>query len=258
MPIHWGVNLLSFADQDIPLTHLRSANRSHDGHFDINGNETYHYIDLGAHQGESIAGFVEYLKYYNIKEKYSLTSFEASRQAQIWGPLTHTTMLSERHFSSVYVSNYAVAGSERICQFRDDGSAGASLHDAKPLNRNEAAVTVPTIDINKVIEMIPTKPNRLIIKLNIEGAEYEVLEAMLDNANSLNKITELWLDFHGHQFNGKWEYLISELRILRTLKGLGIDCYDVDFMTGFYLGYDKHPPKKNRVSELELINAYIE
>lgn len=260
MPLHWGVNLLYFQEQDIPLTHIRTANRSPDGCFnlDIDGNELFHYIDLGAHQGESIAGFVEYLRYYGINERYSLTSFEASRQAQIWCPLTHSALTHEKHFSSMYISNYAVAGNERICEFRDDGSAGASLHASKPLNRNQAKVLVPTFDINRLIEMIPLGSKKLIIKLNIEGAEYEVLEAILNNPTSLDKITELWLDFHGHQFNGKWEYLKSELRILRALQDSGIECYDVDFMTGFYKGYDKYPPKKNKVSPLGLINAYLE
>lgn len=260
MSLHWGVDLLSLSDQDIPLTHIRSANRSPNGGFSIGAGETesFHYIDLGAHQGESIAGFIEYLRYYNINERYSLSSFEASRQAQIWCPLTHSAMTYEKHFSSMYISNYAVAKNDRICEFRDDGSAGASLHASKPLNRNQTKVLVPTFDINRLIGMIPANPKKVIIKLNIEGAEYEVLDAILNHPPSLGRVSELWLDFHGHQFSGKWEYLKSELRILRTLQNLGIECFDVDFMSGFYNGYGKHPPEKNRVSPLELINAYLE
>jgi len=260
MTLYWGINLLSLSDQDIPLTHIRSANRSPDGGFSIGAGETesFHYIDLGAHQGESIAGFIEYLRYYNISEKYSLTSFEASRQAQIWCPLTHTAMKCEDYFSSMYISNYAIAKDDSICEFRDDGSAGSSIHVSKPLNKNQTTVLVPTFNINRLIGMMPDSSKEVIVKLNIEGAEYEVLDAILNNPASIGKVTEIWLDFHGHQFSEKWEYLKSELRILRTLESLGIKCFDVDFMSGFYYGYEKHPARKDRVSPLELINAYLD
>jgi len=92
MTLYWGINLLSLSDQDIPLTHIRSANRSPDGGFSIGAGETesFHYIDLGAHQGESIAGFIEYLRYYNISEKYSLLHPLKQVDKLKYGALLHT------------------------------------------------------------------------------------------------------------------------------------------------------------------------
>ena len=259
MTLHWGISLLTLGQEDLPLVTLKSENRSISGEFNPieDGPCSNHFIDLGAHQGESIAGFINYCQYYNIKEKYSISSYESSRQAQIWSPLTATAMRYEANYQSMYVSNYAVSGKTGIADFRDDGSAGSSLHPAKPLNRNEKTFRVPTVGIGEVISNIPDNVENLILKINIEGGEYDLLKSLLEDEKSLCKITEIWLDFHGHQFKDKWKYLFEELEFVFELRKTGIKCYDVDFMSGFYKGYDLHPPCKKPVTYLELINQYM-
>jgi FkbM family methyltransferase len=258
--MEWGISLLNTDTRDIPITHLRSSNRLPNGGFIESDQEVFenHFLDIGAHQGESIAGFTEYLRYYNIKHKYSITCFEPSRQAQIWAPLTHTAIRFQNHYQSVHISNFAVSSQTGFAIFRDDGSAGSTLHEQKPLNRNCDETMVPTVDINQIISALPTESKNIIVKLNIEGAEYEVLQALINNQDNLCKITELWLDFHGHQFPDKWKYLRKEIDIFETLNIASINCYDVDFMSGFYNGYDVHPPLKQRLDINNLIKAYLD
>lgn len=259
MDLHWNIRLLQTPKQDIPLVTLHSDNRGMDASFidTDSGNFEHHFIDVGAHQGESIAGFVNYLRFYGITDVYSITSFEPSRQAQIWSPLTLTARKYAHLYSSMFISNYAVSANTGIAEFRDDGSAGSSLHKSKPLNRNETVLTVPTISIVDVLNNIPKNAQKIILKLNVEGAEYDILDMLIEDRECLSRINEIWLDFHGCQFVNKWVYLQKELGILTTLENSGVLCYDVDFMSGFYHGYENHPPAKHNVTHERLINAYM-
>ena len=137
-----------------------------------------------------------------------------------------------------------------------NGSAGSSLHEDKPLNNNRETVLTPAISIINIIDQVPDDRDSLILKLNIEGAEYEVLDELIRHPECLSKVTELWLDFHGYLFKSKWEYLAKELYFVDTFKSLGIPCFDVDFMSGFYKGYDKYPPVKTEVKIEDLIGMY--
>lgn len=59
-------------------------------------------------------------------------------------------------------------------------------------------ISVECVDINDVIESIDND-YYIILKLDIEGAEYEVLERLLETGN-IKRINELYVEFHDNFF----------------------------------------------------------
>ena len=60
-------------------------------------------------------------------------------------------------------------------------------------------IKVSCIDISEFLNEF-NNDDYIILKLDIEGAEYQVLRHMIDNG-SINKINELYVEFHDHFFN---------------------------------------------------------
>jgi FkbM family methyltransferase len=256
MMLTWNIRLLSCNEASIPLTTVRTTNRGIDGSYpDSNGSENY-FVDLGAHQGESIAGFAAYCALQGIQEQFHITSYEPSRQAQIWAPLAMTANQFCGHYKSMYIGNYAVSSKNAIQVFRDDGSAGSSLHQDKPLAPCQESILVPTISIIDIISSIPANAKSIVIKLNVEGAEYDILSELVSRPDATSRITELFLDFHGHQFQDKYKYLSDEIRYLNELRKLGVQCSEIDFMRPFYYGHDKNPLIKTEMNINDRIKKY--
>jgi FkbM family methyltransferase len=73
----------------------------------------------------------------------------------------------------------------------------------------ENPLRVKCIDITNLLNEFDDN-DYVVLKLDIEGAEYEVLRHMLNN-NSIEKINELYVEFHDHFFNENSHQLKNEL-----------------------------------------------
>ena len=190
--------------------------------------------------------------------KYTIQCFEPSQQAQVWAPLISTAQKYEKYYDGMYLCNLAIADSFKLVEFRDDGSAGSSLHELKPLNANEKKTYVRTTSIIGIIERISKNTKHIILKFNIEGAEYDVMDVLIDNIDLLDERFELWLDFHGHQFGErKWEYFKKEMLYIEKLRKK-IRFYDVEFMSGFHRGYKEQDLKKHNITKFDLLDMYVQ
>ena len=49
----------------------------------------------------------------------------------------------------------------------------------------------------------------IVVKLDIEGAEYEVIESML-NSGAINRVNELYIEWHDHFFPNKNSHFLKE------------------------------------------------
>jgi len=99
--------------------------------------------------------------------------------------------------------------------------------DRHPLDKNHP-VFVESVDFdwwleNIVDEQWPDKYEPIIVKMDIEGAEYEVLEKMIETGR-IKCINELWIEWHWSKLNGLVSYkrhkkLKDYLTDLGILKG---------------------------------------
>jgi FkbM family methyltransferase len=96
------------------------------------------------------------------------------------------------------------------------GDLGCTLKpDKKESLDLDNPIMVQCIDFNEFINQFDDD-SYIIVKLDIEGAEYEVLNSLLDNG-SINKINELYVEFHDNFF-GENSTSLKERLLLTNVK----------------------------------------
>lgn len=144
--------------------------------------------------------------------------------------IVHSYEAVERYFSQINHSNvvpyqYAVTCKTGIDWIHvcDEGSAVGSLAEFKKKNDKDNSyqnnikshANIPlekinTIDINEILE----KFNKVdLLKINIEGGEYDILERMC-STGTINKINNIQIQFHNFVENAqnKYDKVVNELQ----------------------------------------------
>ncbi len=144
------------------------------------------FIDCGAHCGESIL---------RAKSQYGLDtriiSFEpipyfANELSKIWESDDNVDVVNAAVWVEDGIKNFEVS------TVNTDGS---SLFDL-PITENEyLSIQVNTFDFSKFLQQFKTKNFKLIVKFDIEGAEYHVLNKMIED-QTINYIDEFWGEWH--------------------------------------------------------------
>jgi FkbM family methyltransferase len=150
------------------------------------------FIDCGAHCGESIL---------RAKEQFGLDiqviSFEAVPQlANELSKIYDTDDSVQICNAAVYIEDSMI--DINICPaFTDGSSILTTLND----NHKARQVKVPCFDLSTWISNNFTTEDYIILKLDIEGAEYQVLPKLIADG-TINLISELWGEWHfGHIIN---------------------------------------------------------
>ena len=145
-----------------------------------------YFIDCGAHCGESI---------FQAKQKFGKDTIVISFEA-IPGLVKQ---LQEIHQNdpTVQIQNSAVWINDEIKKFymSEDYTDGSSLHSNLNNLREDHYVEVACFDLSSWIAETFTEDDYVILKLDIEGAEYEVLNKMIDDGN-MKCINEFWGEWH--------------------------------------------------------------
>ncbi len=66
--------------------------------------------------------------------------------------------------------------------------------------RYDAPVRVPCVDLDRVLREETSPGDTIILKMDIEGAEYDVLERLLDTG-SINRLSALLVETHAHKIS---------------------------------------------------------
>lgn len=170
------------------------------------------FIDGGARIGESIEILI-------------------NKRGDMEGCEIHFYECNPNHFETlkniklenhtIYVYPYAIWNKNEIKKFylSEDrwGDLGCTL---KPEKKEKLNLDTPiNVECKSIIDIIDefNDDDYIVLKLDIEGSEYEVLEELLVT-NKINKINELFVEFHDSFFNLNSNNLKS--RLLNT----GIKC----------------------------------
>jgi len=101
---------------------------------------------------------------------------------------------------------------------RSLGSTIFKEKKSRRLNRKNPA-TVPCVDFGKWVKDNLSKEDFIILKVDIEGAEYEVLEKMIEDG-SINYIDDLYIEWHYHKVKipkERHDALLEKLEAIKTL-----------------------------------------
>jgi len=102
------------------------------------------------------------------------------------------------------------------------GQLGSTLVQGKTtghVNYNNP-LEVPTIDFSDWIAKTVQNGDEVLVKMNIEGAEYAVLEKMIED-HTIGMIDELYIEFHGAKIKGRSQEADEAFK--KKLEGYGVE-----------------------------------
>lgn len=156
-------------------------------------------IDLGAYIGE-------WARLISNKFNCKVHSYEAVRR-----------YFDKINYTNVIPYHYGITCKTGVDYIHvcDEGSAIESLSEYKKKNDLDSSYQsnikshsniplekINTLDINEVLEKFSHVD---LLKINIEGGEYEILERMC-NTNTINKVQHLQIQFHNFVDNAQSKY----------------------------------------------------
>lgn len=153
-------------------------------------NKTCYFIDCGGHDGCSV------VKFLAERPGFKCISFEpnpAFTSLYSWLP---TTLMRKA------VSTYDGTVSFTVDPLDGDGSSIVSgknvVWDGSMANADCPTVTVDCVDLSGFIARTVRPEDYLCLKVDVEGAEYEIFPKMLRDG-TISLVDELYAEFHWHK-----------------------------------------------------------
>lgn len=163
------------------------------------------FLDCGANNGQSVDWFK---KEYN-RDDFEVHSFEPN-------PVLAKNVKSKGvifHPEAVWIENGEM---ELII---GKSSLNSTLMPEKFSGKTETKIKVKTIDFSVWIQDTFSENDYIILKMDIEGAEYKVLEKMLED-KTFDWINVIYVEFHGNKMSprltDKNENIIKRITKQRT------------------------------------------
>lgn len=190
------------------------------------------FFDCGTHYGEGLRQFSDM---FQMNEEWKIHTFEAN-------PVTYEVFKNRRlpHLgSNVMAYNYAVTTYDGEIdmyiespdtEIRDTGQGSSIVSKDKwnpqdgILKFREDLVPVPCIDLSKFLELHSSEDDFIVMKLDVEGAEYDILDKMLEDM-TLHRISHLFVEFHAKYFTNLEEMQQRELNLVNRIKNEGINLH---------------------------------
>ena len=171
-----------------------------------------YFIDCGAHCGESIL---------SAKQRFGINTNVISFE-----PIPGLAkQLQEIHQDNptVQIQNSAVWVNDELKTFHlsEEYTDGSSLLDSLNNLRKEHSITIPCFDLSSWLAESFDKDDYIILKLDIEGAEYQVFSKMIDDG-TINLINEFWGEWHDMKISDP-ETLKTSKKVYKYLKDNNIN-----------------------------------
>lgn len=163
------------------------------------------FIDCGSHCGCSVRKF---RKLHKDSDEYEIYSFECNKDLFKYFKDLGVTLITK----AVWIENCV----KKFYIGQDNQKRGSSLiQDKKTFIDEKIYREVLCIDFPQWIKDQFTKEDYVILKLNIEGAEYDILNKMVENG-SIGVVKELFVDFHSNRMKNRQKYKVNGLNIKAT------------------------------------------
>lgn len=183
------------------------------------------FIDGGTHYGQ---GLQQFMQMYKITPEWKIHTFEAN-------PVTYNHFLSKNAqlLQSIEINHYNKAlsnvnGTVTIYQetppAEDNSGMGSSIISLEQWNpwsgtlreNFKTTAEVECINLSEFILNNFSKEDFIVVKLDIEGSEYNVLESLIDS-KAIDYINDLYVEFHARFFTNFDEILHRENNIKEYL-----------------------------------------
>ncbi len=193
----------------------------YDSRFLINKKDKVIFLDLGSNIGQGYSWFSKFFKGENI-------DFE------LFEPNPYCYKKLKKYLNiidkSVMTHNFGVStnsGKVKFYGLKEEGDiyslSGSIIKDHNSIHyktKEENAIEIETINLEELLIEKSKTYNKIIIKMDIEGAEVEILEKLISTENA-NLINILYVEFHS-QYQVKSEHArilkVREKKIIKSLK----------------------------------------
>ena len=189
------------------------------------------FIDGGANKGQSRAAF---LQGWPDAKEYEIHMFEADS-----GAAKGLMNLQEQDENTkVYSKALWVHDGSMTLYRKFVGSEGNTLIEQKVKNQKWKAteIEIECIDMARWIEENIEEEDYVIMKLDIEGAEYEVMKH-LHEKKSFEKVDIFFMEMHGPKCSKTLE---ESLELVEILEEYGLKPYFWEAKTFKHSEYEKH------------------
>jgi FkbM family methyltransferase len=182
------------------------------------------FLDLGTHYGQ---GLREFMRRFDMNDSWNIYTFEAN-------PVTYKKFVTEylKLTPNVQPINAAVSDHDGTITVnletppnQDDTGQGTSvistdewnpwgLADDTHFHRKEE---VSCVDFSKFIKDNFNKEDNIIIKMDIEGSEYDTLEKMIVDG-TIEYINHISVEWHSRFFRNESETKLREEELVKKLQ----------------------------------------
>jgi len=191
------------------------------------------FIDCGAHRGESITAFCDH---HSDSKEYEVFSFEPSQSQMIKSCIKESISQNVNRTKEITFFNKAVWIENCENTFYDRALLDHSQSESSTLIPDMVTlidpatsekktiglpVTVECVDLGMWIKANFSEEDHIILKLDVEGAEYDILYKMATDG-SIEYVNKLFCEVHGSKC-GKTYY--ETLKLMSTMWSKGHKIY---------------------------------
>lgn len=154
------------------------------------------FIDGGANLGQSTEAFCNQK---DVLKDYEIFCFEPSQdEMNLLNPLKNKLAKLEEQVKKITLINKTIWTEDGEITFYDKGTESNSifLRDQFINNPNVKKVTVGSVNFSKWIQENFSKDDHIILKLDIEGAEYEVFDQLCEDG-IITWFNKIYAEIHG-------------------------------------------------------------
>jgi len=151
-------------------------------------------LDCGANKGQSYEWF---MKNRDDSDEYEVHCFEPVQSFKHYNVFKNKNVTF--HSDAIWVEDGTI-------DFYEKGGLSSTLYPNKIDNQGKGTrVIVSCIDFSKFIKDNFKLSEYIIVKMDIEGAEYKVIEKMLEKG-TFEYIDEFYVEFHGAKIKDLYPY----------------------------------------------------
>lgn len=183
------------------------------------------FIDCGSNKGQGLRSFIEK---YNIDKEWIIEAYEPNPLCKL---KYHINDLVQKLNIKIFdCAIFSYTGKIKFSQFleNDEGSSVNCLMSkgvCKDINsesyrKHDTIIDVECKNLCDVINQY-NDDDFIVIKLDIEGAEFETLRTLL-KTSAINKINDLYVEWHTPFVLDEDDNTCNELKLKITEKGINL------------------------------------
>jgi FkbM family methyltransferase len=172
------------------------------------------FIDCGGHSGDTVKCF---LKNKEDAQEYEIYSFEP---AQAWRQRGKIISQRQKNVKFIPKAVWIEDGTIPLHLSPTGHGPGQTIMPGKTTGITKGKqVNVTCIDFSKWMLQQFSQKDYIILKMDIEGAEYDVLSKMHKDG-SIAMVNEVYIEFHSKQF--KHRSSVDDYKVIVLLESYGL------------------------------------